>query len=399
MVSPQQPYSTLEALPHNHSNLEPRYYSPDHPASPQLSPEVYYPQQHEPTAYAQKQEVGGYYAPGTAEKGGVGVGAAATAAGTSTEKKRYLGMTLKIALVVATVILLIIIGAVVGGVVGSRKKDTTNAPATTPAPQDVDGNSGLPSDPSNTSPSGPDSTSDGDNPTDPDPDSTPTQTPTKGGIVLPTAVEVACPEFTQQFRSDYWYTLGTRHHVHATVNASLWPVYMSGSYRHTSNPPSGSVRSILSYNDTDTTNPALHWWFQRLDREPLGQLGCNNSLAENKKRRLYKIACRLGDKIEDAEIKLGVDKGSIEAARKGGGAKPRVSLGKEDNYDLSQLWYIEYVNRTEFDWLEIRNYEGDWVLAANRFDAEPWLDANGEESEWTRFGGDMNKDLVEGNWL
>ena len=307
-------------------------------------------------------------------------------------------MTLKTALIVAVVILLIIIGAVVGGVVGSRKsKDTTSAPSVTATPIDVDGDSGLPADPTNTAPSDPDSTSKGDNSTDPDPNST--ASPTKGGITLPTAVEVSCPEFAQQFRSEYWYNFWTRHHVHATVNASLWPVYISGSYRHTSNPPSGSVRSILGYNDTDTTNPALHWWFQRLDRVPLGQLGCNNSLAENEKRRLYKIACRLGDKIEDTRIKLGIDKGSVEAAGKGGGAKPRVSLVKEDDYDLSQLWYVDYVNKTGFDWLEIRNYDGDWVLAANRFDAEPWLDANGEESEWTKFGGGITNDLVEGDWL
>ena len=158
-------------------------------------------------------------------------------------------MTLKTALIVAVVILLIIVGALVGGVVGSKKsKDKASAPATTTTSEDVDGDSGLPSNPTNTA-SGPDSTSDGDNTTDSGPD--PTASPTKGGFTLPTAVEVACPEFSQQFRSDYWYTLGTRHPVRASVNASLWPVYMSGSYRHTSNPPSGSVRSIFSYKDTD----------------------------------------------------------------------------------------------------------------------------------------------------
>lgn len=136
-------------------------------------------------------------------------------------------MTLKMALIVAVAILLIIVGALVG-VVGSRKRrDKANAPATTTRPEVVDGDSGLPSDPTNTA-SGPNSNSDGDNSSDPDPD--PTESPTKGGFTLPTAVEVACPEFTQQFRSDYWYRLGTRHPVHASVNASLWPVYMSGSY-------------------------------------------------------------------------------------------------------------------------------------------------------------------------
>lgn len=59
------------------------------------------------------------------------------------------------------------------------------------------------------------------------------------------------------------------------------------------------------YNDTELESMTdLHRQFRRLDREPLGQLGCNETAIQ---RRLYKIFCRLQDSESDVDIRLDSD--------------------------------------------------------------------------------------------
>lgn len=83
--------------------------------------------------------------------------------------------------------------------------------------------------------------------------------------------------------------------------------------------------------------------------------------------------------------------------QRGGTRKPRVRLVKDDDADLSLVWYVEYRNETGWDWYKIRNFKVHWLLAANTGDAEPWIE--GERMVYTMWGMDMTSALISAPWL
>ena len=261
---------------------------------------------------------------------------------THDKKRRVCGMPVKIAIIVGVILFLVIVGAVLGGVLGTQlKKDPSTSQPTPP-------------------------------------------------IEVPF---FECPSFeedTKWIRSDYWYAVGQRAHRQ--------PVYLKGLFDHATNSSSVTTVGSFTYSEAITE---LQWQFQKLDDDPLGALGCNDTV--DPPRRLYKLACRLQDTEQDVSIRLSLDLrdwSRISSSQNLTAEKPRLRLTHKDDADLSQIWYVDRKGSDTFVWYEIHNYLAgeEWVLAARWTDSEPWM-SWGTAGNDTMWGKNQTKEWIKAPWF
>ena len=182
--------------------------------------------------------------------------------------------------------------------------------------------------------------------------------------------------------------------------------YLSGAYNPSDN--NSVIKTINTDENIEDYGTTLDWQFLKIkEPHPLAKLGCES---KDLQTTIYKIACRSTE--PNVDIRLGLD--PVTWVRATGGKNTteeilRLGLAKDDNEDLSQVWYTKKITgngeRGYYEWIEVYNYMAgrQWRLSSREGDAQAFMWSGWETLDdgtkgWTRWHRNTTE-LVKSPWF